>query len=74
MDFKIGKMIIIIQKLSSKGISAFHDENDNKKMDTNVFGNPKEPAGCSNGEKEFMGPPKYKDAKFSISADIVMQN
>lgn len=47
-------------------ISAFHDENDNKKMDTNFLGIPKEGIGTSNDAKGFMGPPKYKDAKFSV--------
>ena len=51
-------------------ISAFHDENDNKKMDTKIFGIPKEPIGISNDAKGFMGPPKYKDAKFSVKGDV----
>lgn len=51
-------------------ISAFHDVNDNKKMDTNFIGIPKEPTGMSNNAKGFMGPPKYKDAKFEITKDM----
>lgn len=47
-------------------VSAFHDENDNKKMDTNFIGIPKEPIGVSNDATGFMGPPKYNDAKFPI--------
>lgn len=47
-------------------VSFVHDENDNKKMDTNFFGIPKEAYGCSNNAKGFMGPPKYKDAKFTL--------
>ena len=39
-------------------ISMFHDENDNNKMDTAVFGIPKEDYGCSNNATGFMGPPK----------------
>jgi len=50
-------------------ISAFHDENDNKKLDTNFIGIPKEPIGISNNAKGFMGPPKYKDAKFLIDTN-----
>ncbi|WP_299107005.1 DUF2141 domain-containing protein [uncultured Tenacibaculum sp.] len=50
-------------------ISCFHDENDNKKMDTRIFGIPKEPIGMSNDAKGFMGPPKYKDAKFLVDKD-----
>ena len=50
-------------------VSVFHDKNNNQKMDTNFFGIPKEPIGCSNGAKGFMGPPKYKNAKFTIHKD-----
>jgi uncharacterized protein (DUF2141 family) len=53
-------------------ISVFHDKNDNKKMDTNFIGIPKEPIGCSNGATGFMGPPKYKKAKFTLETDIVI--
>ena len=53
-------------------ISAFHDANDNKKMDTNFFGIPKEPTGMSNNAKGFMGPPKYKDAKFTVNKDVTL--
>jgi uncharacterized protein (DUF2141 family) len=53
-------------------VSAFHDANDNKKMDTNFFGIPKEPIGVSNNATGFMGPPKYKDAKFTITKNITL--
>ena len=53
-------------------ISVFHDKNDNKKMDTNFMGIPKEPIGCSNGATGFMGPPKYKKAKFTVATDVVI--
>lgn len=51
-------------------VSAFHDENNNNKMDTNFLGIPIEPIGISNDAKGFMGPPKYKHAKFLITTDI----
>ncbi|WP_026776919.1 DUF2141 domain-containing protein [Polaribacter sp. Hel_I_88] len=47
-------------------VSFVHDENDNKKMDTNFMGIPKEDYGCSNNATGFMGPPKYEDAKFML--------
>jgi len=53
-------------------ISVFHDENDNKKMDTKIFGIPKEPIGTSNNATGFMGPPKFKDAKFNVTADVTI--
>ncbi len=54
-------------------ISSFHDENDNKKMDTRFFGIPKEPVGLSRDAKGFMGPPKYRDAKFTVDKDITLK-
>ncbi|WP_458629239.1 DUF2141 domain-containing protein [Winogradskyella sp. PC D3.3] len=54
-------------------VSVFHDENDNGKMDTNFMHIPKEDYGCSNGATGFMGPPKWKDAKFEIKADKTIE-
>lgn len=51
-------------------VSFFHDENGNKKLDTNFMGIPKEKYGCSNNAKGFMGPPKYNDAKFSLQGNL----
>ena len=48
-------------------VSFIHDENNNKKMDTNFMGIPKEDYGCSNNATGFMGPPKYEDAKFMLT-------
>jgi uncharacterized protein (DUF2141 family) len=66
------KKSIVIFKNLPKGvyaISSFHDANDNKKMDTNFLGIPKEPIGMSNNATGFMGPPKYKDSKFNLDSD-----
>jgi uncharacterized protein (DUF2141 family) len=48
-------------------VSVFHDKNDNGEMDTNGLGIPTENFGCSNDAKGFMGPPKWKNAKFELS-------
>lgn len=50
-------------------VSIFHDENNNNKLDSNFIGIPKEDYGCSNNAKGFMGPPKWKDAKFNLEKD-----
>ena len=63
------KKSVVIFKNLPKGeyaVSFVHDENDNKKMDTNFLGIPKEDYGCSNNATGFMGPPKYEDAKFML--------
>jgi len=51
-------------------VSVHHDDNDNGKMDTNFIGIPKEPTGLSNGAVPKFGPPKYKDAVFSLTDDL----
>jgi uncharacterized protein (DUF2141 family) len=53
-------------------IACFHDENGNGKLDTNLLGIPDEGVGASNNAKGFMGPPKFKDAKFIVGGDVVM--
>lgn len=71
-----GKKATAVFKEIPKGIyalSAFHDANDNKKMDTNFIGIPKEPIGISNDAKGFMGPPKFKKAKFLVDKDVVLR-
>lgn len=64
------KKAVLIFKNLPKGeyaVSFVHDENNNKKMDTNFIGIPKEDYGSSNNATGFMGPPKYDDAKFQLS-------
>lgn len=48
-------------------VSVVHDENSNDTLDTNWVGMPKEGIGMSNNAKGRMGPPKYRDAKFTIT-------
>ena len=49
-------------------ISAFHDVNDNKELDTNWMGIPKEKYGFSNNARGFMGPPSFEDAAITVEA------
>lgn len=49
-------------------VIVYHDKNKNGKLDKYLIGMPKEPVACSNNAKGFMGPPKYKDAKFTINS------
>jgi uncharacterized protein (DUF2141 family) len=48
-------------------VACFHDENKNGVLDTGIFGIPKEGIVASNHAKGTMGPPSFKDAKFSFS-------
>lgn len=43
-------------------MSVFQDENQNGKLDTGLFGIPKEPYGFSNDVMGTFGPPSFEDA------------
>lgn len=53
------------------GAGAVHDANSNFKMDTNLFGVPREGYGASNDAKGRFGPPSFMDASFSVDRDRV---
>lgn len=46
------------------GISAYHDENKNGKLDTNVFGMPVEDYCASRDARGTFSAPRFDDAKF----------
>lgn len=47
-------------------LSAFHDENDNGKFDTNFLGLPLEGYGFSRDAAVVFGPPAFEDAAFEL--------
>jgi uncharacterized protein (DUF2141 family) len=50
----------------SYAISAFHDVNDNQKLDTNFVGMPIEPYGFSRDAHGLFGPPAFDDARLAV--------
>ncbi len=52
-------------------VSVMHDENKNKKLDTNFIGIPKEGYGVSNNATGSMGPPKFEDAAITLDKDKI---
>lgn len=50
----------------------FHDENSNKKLDTNLIGIPKEGYGFSNNTYGSFGPPDFKDTIFEVKNDTTI--
>ena len=54
-------------------ISVFHDENSNGKMDTGMFGIPKEAYGFSNNARGTFGPPCFADCCFEVKGDVVQE-
>ncbi|WP_371189341.1 DUF2141 domain-containing protein [Thalassotalea maritima] len=55
------------------GLHIFQDWDQNKEMDANWLGIPREPVATSNNAKGSMGPPRYKDAKFTLTSDGATQ-
>ena len=47
-------------------IGVFHDANRNNRLDTGLFGIPKEQFGFSNGASGRFGPPSFADAGFEL--------
>lgn len=56
------------------GISIFHDENKNKKLDTGFLGIPKEPYGFSNDARGKFGPPHFNETLFWIQTPLQQVN
>jgi uncharacterized protein (DUF2141 family) len=52
-------------------VQLFHDENNNGKMDTNLFGIPSEGFGFSNNARASFGPPAFAQMKVSVGAGPV---
>lgn len=48
-------------------VQYFHDENDNGKMDTGMFGKPEEGYGYSNDARGMFGPADFEDQLFEIN-------
>jgi len=67
-EIKDGKSIVTFKNIKpgTYGIMVVHDKNDNKRMDFEPSGMPKEAYGMSNNSIN-MGPPQFNDAKFEVS-------
>jgi uncharacterized protein (DUF2141 family) len=56
-------------ELGPYAVAVYHDENGNGRMDTKLFGIPKEGTGASNDARGRLGPPSYQAARFDVSAN-----
>lgn len=53
-------------------VRFIHDENENKKLDTNILGIPKEGFGFSNDAMGKFGPKKFSEWLFDVRVDTTI--
>lgn len=54
-------------------LSVFHDQDGNGRMKRYPMGMPAEPVVMSNNALGNFGPPKFKDARFELGDEVVVQ-
>ncbi|MBE9468293.1 MAG: DUF2141 domain-containing protein [Bacteroidetes bacterium] len=59
-------------KLGNYLVNYFHDENENKKLDSNWLGIPSEGYGFSNNASGTFGIPSIKDRLFNINRNTII--
>lgn len=75
-EIKNGTAVLIFENVPRGvyGVTAFHDENGNEKMDFEATGMPKENYGSSNNKFNPYGPPTWSDARFEVTGEAVNLN
>ena len=66
-----GQVEVVFENIpsGSYGLSIMHDANENGKMDSNLFGIPKEGFAFSNNAMGTFGPPSFEKAKVEVSSN-----
>ena len=67
---RTGTMRFVVQDLAPGryALSAFHDENDNGELDTNLMGIPSEGYGFGNDASAAFGPPSFEAAAVDVDS------
>lgn len=60
--------------LGTYALSVFRDADNDRELDTNLFGIPREPVAISNNAAGKFGPPKYEDAVFTLGAEPLIHH
>lgn len=65
--YKRGEMHIKIQlPAGDYSVAVYHDVNEDKSLNKNIIGIPKEPYGFSNNAMGSFGPPSFNQAMISV--------
>jgi uncharacterized protein (DUF2141 family) len=57
-------------KAGEYAVRVFHDQNNNGKLDTGIFGQPVEGWGVSNDARGFMSAPPFKKMLINVQKDV----
>ncbi|MEM9076161.1 MAG: DUF2141 domain-containing protein [Bacteroidota bacterium] len=70
-----GKAVLTFKNVApgTYAVMALHDENENRRMDFEANGMPKESYGMSGNDMSF-GPPNFADAKFEVNQEDLKLN
>lgn len=71
-----GQVVAVLKNVNAGtyAISVMHDANENKELDSNFMGIPKEGFGFSNDATGMFGPPDFKKASFVYTNQEVVIN
>ena len=69
----VAKHQFVVPKKGRYAIKVFHDANNNKKLDTNMLGIPKEQWGTSNNVKASLAPPDFGKMLFLVDKNTQIQ-
>jgi uncharacterized protein (DUF2141 family) len=50
-------------------VSVYHDTSSNDRLDSNMFGAPREPWGTTGGERPKLRAPRFDEATITLTAD-----
>jgi len=71
-DKKVARCIFKDVPAGTYGVSAFHDEDSDGKLNTNVVGYPLEEYCSSNNARNMFSAPSWKDAKFAYKGSALL--
>jgi uncharacterized protein (DUF2141 family) len=71
---KAGETVVLIEGVppGTWAVLAYQDENQNKELDRNVLGIPKENYGFSRDAASMFGPPSFEAAAIAVSGDTAV--
>lgn len=65
----ITHLVINDLPMGNYALAVFHDENNNKVLDTNWLGMPRENVGFSNARMKTFGPPSFKECTIPLASN-----